>query len=336
MGDDRAIRFGVLGAARIVPRALLQPAREIPGVEVVAIAARDPARARQFAALHRIPRVLPTYLDLVNALGLDAIYIPLPNSMHCEWSIRALHAGKHVLCEKPIACNAVEAEMMARAAVETGLVLSEGFHYQYHPLAGRVRDLIRSGEIGELLRIEAEFSAPIKPPDIRYDARLGGGATMDLGCYPLNMIRYFSGSTPQVRRAAALTGPADIDRAMEAELELPGGARASMKCSMAPKTRVSVFLSAHGSRGELHVTNPVAPQLGSILTLRRGGRETRESVPGTSTFVYQLRAFVAAVRGEAPLLTNPAEAIVNMRLIDEVYLAAGLRPRGSDRPGTAT
>lgn len=284
MGDNRAIRFGVLGAARIVPKALLQPAREIPEAEVVAIAARDPARARQFAALHRIPRVLPTYLDLVNAPELDAIYVPLPNSMHCEWSIRALRAGKHVLCEKPIACNAAEAEMMARTAAETGLVLSEGFHYQYHPLAARVRDLIRSGEIGELLQIEAEFSAPIAPPNIRYDLALGGGATMDLGCYALNMIRYFSGSTPQVRRAAASTRPADIDRAMEAELALPGGASASMKCSMAPEAHSSVFFSARGSRGELHVTNPVAPLLGHVLTLRRGGRETQESIPGRQHF----------------------------------------------------
>ena len=165
MTCHRAVRFGVLGAARIVPKALIQPASEVSDAQVVAIAARDPARARQFATLNGIPRICPTYLDLVNAPEIDAIYIALPNSMHCEWSIRALRSGKHVLCEKPIASNAVEAVMMAQAAHEAGLVLSEGFHYLYHPLAARVRNLIREGEIGDLVRIEAEFSAPIPPPN---------------------------------------------------------------------------------------------------------------------------------------------------------------------------
>jgi predicted dehydrogenase len=241
MVGQGAIRFGVLGAAGIVPKALIQPARHFPDAQVVAIAARDPARAREFMAVHGIPRVFPTYLELVNAPEVDAVYIALPNSMHCEWTIRALRSGKHVLCEKPFSCNAAEAVLMARVAGETGLVLSEGFHYLYHPLASRIRNLIRDGELGELLRVEAEFSAPISPPNIRYDLQLGGGATMDLGCYGLNMIRHFSGSTPEVRRAVAVIGPHQIDRAMSVELNLPVGASALMRCSMAHDARVSIY-----------------------------------------------------------------------------------------------
>lgn len=334
MSGRDALRFGVLGAARIVPKALIQPAHETADAQVVAVAARDPLRARHFAALHGIPRVFATYMELLEAPGIDAVYIPLPNSMHCEWTIRALRSGKHVLCEKPFSCNAAEAVAMAQAARETGLILSEGFHYLYHPLAARIRSLIHDGEIGDLVRIEVEFSAPIPPPNIRYELGLGGGASMDLGCYGLNMIRYFSGASPEVSRASAVIGPREIDVAMKVELELPGGASAQMKCSMAHDAPVSVFFVARGSRGKLRATNPVAPQRGHLLTVRRGGHETRESVAGASTFFYQLRAFADAIHGGRTLATNPEEAVANMRLIDQVYLAAGLKPRGANPPAT--
>ena len=133
------LRFGILGAARIAPMALIQPARRVPEAQVVAIAARDGAKARAFAAKHGIPRVHESYDALLADPELDAIYNPLPNGLHCEWTIRALRAGKHVLCEKPIASNASEAQQMADAARETGRVLVEAFHWRYHPLAKRVR-----------------------------------------------------------------------------------------------------------------------------------------------------------------------------------------------------
>src|ERR1700690_3407252 len=134
MAEQRPFRFGILGAARIAPDALIKAAQNVPAVEVVAIAARDPKRAREFATANGIPRVVATYDDLVNDPGLDVIYNPLPNSLHCEWSIAALRAGKHVLCEKPLASNAAEAERMTKAAAESGKILGEAFHYRYHPL----------------------------------------------------------------------------------------------------------------------------------------------------------------------------------------------------------
>src|SRR5579863_10501361 len=139
MANKRQIRFGILGAARIAPDALVKPAQKSPDAEVVAIAARDLARAREFAGTHHIPRLHKTYEDLIGDPDLDVIYNPLPNSMHCEWTIAALRAGKHVLCEKPIASNAAEAEQMANVAKETGMILGEAFHYRYHPLAERIR-----------------------------------------------------------------------------------------------------------------------------------------------------------------------------------------------------
>ncbi len=301
----------------------------MPDVEVVAIAARDPVRAREFADAHGVPRVQATYVDFVNDPELDVIYNPLPNSLHCQWTIAALRAGKHVLCEKPIAANAAEAERMAKAADESGKVLGEAFHYRYHPLADRVRALMSDGTLGRLVHLEGVFSVPIPETNIRFDWRLAGGATMDLGCYPLHMIRYFSGLTPRVVSAKAETGPKNIDIAMDADLELAGGVTARMSCAMKKDSPLRASFLARGERGELRVTNPIAPHRGHQLTVKSGAGEKTETVSGDTTFTYQLRAFVKAVRGEASFPTDGAQGIINMRVIDDVYRAAGLPPRAT-------
>jgi predicted dehydrogenase len=329
MAAQRPIRFGILGAARIAPDALIKAAHNVPEVEVVAIAARDPKRAREFAAANGIPRVLATYDDLVNDPDLDVIYNPLPNSLHCEWTIAALRAGKHVLCEKPLASNAAEAERMTKAADESGKILGEAFHYRYHPLADRIRALMTDGTLGRLVNVEGHFSVPIPETNIRFDWGLAGGATMDLGCYPLHMIHYFSGMTPRVIRATAETGPKNIDIAMDVALELDGGVTARMVCAMKKDSVINATFSARGDRGELGVINPIAPQRGHQLTVKTAAGEKNETVPGDTTFTHQLRAFVKAVRGEAKFPTDGAEGIVNMRVIDDVYRAAGLPPRAT-------
>ena len=329
MAEKKPIRFGILGAARIAPDALIKAAHDVPEAEVVAVAARDPKRAQEFAATHKIPRVLATYDDLVNDPELDAIYNPLPNSLHCEWTIAALRAGKHVLCEKPIASNAAEAERMSKAAGETGKILGEAFHYRYHPLSDRVRALISDGTLGRLVHVEGQFSVPIPETNIRFDYTLAGGATMDLGCYPLHMIHYFSGLTPRVLSAKAETGPKNIDIAMDVDLELAGGVTARMTCAMKKDSVISATFMARGERGELRVINPIAPHRGHQLAVKTDAGEKSETVPGDSTFTHQLRAFVKAVRGEAEFPTDGAEGIINMRVIDDVYRAAGLPPRAT-------
>jgi len=330
MTTQRPIRFGILGAAKIAPTALVQPAAQMPEVEVVAIAARDSARARKFAKAHRIPRVPASYEDLIADPDIDVIYNPLPNSMHCEWSIRAMRAGKHVLCEKPIASNADEAAQMARVADETGLLLVEAFHYYYHPLAERIRTLIRGGTLGALTHAEGHFSVPIPSNNIRFDWNLAGGATMDLGCYPLHMIRHFSEMTPRVVAARAKVGPPNIDIAIEADLELAPGVTARMTCSMAPDAQIGASFIARGERGELRATNPVGPHRGHQLTLTTRDGTTSETVPGDATFAHQLRAFVAAMRGHRGAFpTDAHDGVISMSTIDAVYRAASLPPRGT-------
>src|SRR5260370_9341059 len=260
MATKRPLRFGIVGAARIAPEALIKPAQKSADAEVVAIATRCSERAREFAETHRIGRVHASYEDLVADPDLDVIYNPLPNSMHCEWTIAALRAGKHVLCEKPLASNAAEAAKMAKVANETGMILGEAFHYRYHPLAERIREIIDSGKLGRLSRGEGNFSVPIRETNIRFDWGLAGGATMDLGCYPLHMIRNFPRLATKVTRASAETGPKNIDVAMDVELELAGGVTGRMTCSMKKGEQLGAAVIAHGERGELRVTNPVGPR----------------------------------------------------------------------------
>ena len=184
------VRFGTLGAARITSQALLRPAARLEEAEVVAVAARDLARARRFAEKRRIPRVVSDYEALINDPDIDAVYNPLPNGLHGRWTIAALEAGKHVLCEKPFTANAAEAEEVAAVATESGKTCAEAFHYRYHPLWARALDLVAQGAVGRIEHVEATMCVPLFPPnDIRWSWPLAGGALMDIGCYAVNMVR---------------------------------------------------------------------------------------------------------------------------------------------------
>jgi predicted dehydrogenase len=324
------LRIGILGAARIAPMALIRPARAVPEAQVVAVAARDPARARAFAAKHGVPRVCESYEALLEDPDLDAVYNPLPNGLHCDWTLRALSAGKHVLCEKPIAANAAEAERMARAAEECGRELVEAFHWRYHPLAERMRAVVRSGALGEVRRVEASMCIPLPlPGDIRYRFDLGGGATMDTGCYAINLVRFLAEAEPSVASAQARRSSPDVDRWMRAELAFEDGRSGRVECSLFSSKLLSVRARVIGSRGELDVLNPVAPHLYHRVRIRSDAGSRSERVAGDATYTHQLRAFVAHVRGGARMSTDARDAVKNMRVIDAVYDRAGMRRRGS-------
>jgi predicted dehydrogenase len=323
------LRIGALGAARITPMALIRPARQVPDAAVTAVAARDPARACAIARRHGNGRVHDSYAALVADPEIDAIYNPLPNSHHAEWTIRALEAGKHVLCEKPLACNADEARRMAAAAERSGRRLVEAFHWRYHPLAARMRAVLDSGALGGLRHVEATMCIPLPlPNDIRYRYELAGGATMDVGCYTISVVRFLAGAEPEVVRAAARLARPDVDRWMTADLAFPGGVSGRITCSLFSATLLKLQAIVRGERGEMRVFNPFAPHFHHRLTVRTAGRTTRERVPGDATYTHQLRAFVAAVRDGVPTPTDPPQAIANMTVIDAVYRKAGLPLRG--------
>ena len=330
MSSPTPLRIGILGAARIAPMALIRPARAVPEVCITAVSARDAARARAFAAKHGVPKVHASYDALIEDPEIDAIYNPLPNALHCDWTLRALRAGKHVLCEKPIASNAGEAQRMASAAEETGRVLVEAFHWRYHPLAARMRELVRSGVLGEVQRVEASMCIPLPlPGDIRYRFELGGGATMDTGCYAINLVRFLAEAEPSVESVEVRRSSPDVDRWMRAELRFEDGRSGRVECSLFSAKLLAVRARVIGSLGTLDVLNPVAPHLLHRLRLRTSGATRSESVPGDSTYTHQLRAFAAHVRGGTKMSTDARDAVLNMRVIDAVYDRAGMKRRGT-------
>ncbi|MGA3146809.1 MAG: Gfo/Idh/MocA family oxidoreductase [Acidimicrobiales bacterium] len=329
-----AVRFGILGAARIAPAALIRPAASNPEVTVEVVAARDRTRADSFAARHRITRVVGSYEAVVNDPDIDAVYIPLPNSLHAPWTLAAVAAGKHVLCEKPFTSNAAEAvtvaEAAAVAAADRGLVVLEAFHYRYHPLAHRMREIVESGELGRLHHVETWLCAPIpNKADIRYQFDLAGGAMMDMGSYVVHMARMLGGEEPSVLSATAKLHGADIDRAMSAELQFPIGHTASVHCSMWSSSLLHLAARVVGDQGELRVFNPIGPQYVSWLTVRSGGTRRIEIPARRPTYAYQLDAFCDAVLRGRPALTTAEDAVANMTVIDAVYRAANMHPRGA-------
>lgn len=323
-----SIRIGILGAARIAPLALVNPAKGNAEVVVAAVAARDVSRAQSFATKHGIGRVHGSYDTLIADPDIDAVYNPLPNGMHGRWTRAALSAGKHVLCEKPFTANAAEARQIAATAAESGKVVMEAFHYRYHPLTLRIEEIIASGELGTLRRVEATMCFPLpKFSDIRYNYSLAGGATMDAGCYAVHMVRTFGRATPEVVSAQAKLRDPQVDRAMAAELRFAEGHTGRVRTSMWSRRLLDMSAKVIGDDGELRVLNPVVPQLFHRLTVKSSSGRRVERLSRRASYAYQLDAFAAAVLRGQPVKTSPEDAVENMTVIDAIYRAAGLPVR---------
>ena len=305
--------------------ALIKPAKENADVVVTAVAARDASRAQTFATTHDIARVHESYEALIADPDLDAVYNPLPNGLHGRWTRAALAAGKHVLCEKPFTANADEAREITELTAQSDRVVMEAFHYRYHPLALRVEEIIASGELGKLERVEMAMCFPLpKFSDIRYNYSLAGGATMDAGCYAVHMARTFGGGTPEVVSAQAKLRDPQVDRAMTAELRFAAGHTGRVRCSMWSSNLLRISAKVVGEHGELRVLNPVLPQMFHRLSVRSTDGKRTERFSRRPTYAYQLDAFAAAVLRGEPVKTTPADAVETMTVIDAIYRAAGL------------
>ena len=332
------LRIGTLGSSRISQPALIEPSASVAEVTVAAVAARDLARAEAFALRHGIPKAYGSYQELLADPDIDAVYNPLPNSLHGPWTLRAIAAGKHVLCEKPFASNADEAAQVARAASASGLVVMEAMHYRYHPLILRLCEVVDG--LGPVRHLQAWTSfAIIDPGDIRYDYGLAGGALMDGGCYAIDCLRLLGASDgqsePSVTGALADpvdlgAGPAVADRSLAARLAFPGGATGWFESTFTRDGEFRADLHVICEDGLVHLDNFIFPHRGRLVATRDGAvvaDEAGESGSGESTYVHQLRAFAGAIASGDAVPTSAEHALVTMRLIDDAYRAAGLAPR---------
>jgi predicted dehydrogenase len=331
------LRIGVLGTARISATALLEPAANVPEVTVAAIAARDIYRAAAYAEQHQIPVAYGGYESLLADPDIDAVYNPLPNSLHGPWTLAAIAAGKHVLCEKPFASNAAEALQVADAAAGSGLVVMEAMHYRYHPLIGRLREL--ADELGPVRYIQCWTSFAIADlGDIRYDYALGGGALMDGGCYALDCLRLLGPGEPVVAAAVAdphdlsggsVAGGAVADRAMAVRLDFPGGATGWFESAFTRDGEFRADVHVSGERGTVWVRDFIRAHWGHLVAADADGSVLAdEHGGGDTTYTGQLRAFAAAVADGGSVPTSAGHAVTTMRLIDDAYRAAALLPRG--------
>ena len=335
---EAPLRIGLLGAARIAPEAIVRPA-QAGGHRIVVVAARDRARAKEFAERHGVERVADSYAEVVADPEVDVVYNPLVNGLHGPWNLAAVAAGKHVLTEKPSAANREEAAEVRAAVAKAGVAFMEGFHYLFHPVNRRLRELVASGELGEVRHLTAAFRVPGPgPDDPRWSLELAGGALMDLGCYCLHALRMLApylGGEPRVvaARVGERAGAPGVDEWLDADLEFPDGATATARCHMAFDGR-DMSITVTGTRGEATLPNfPLAHQDNRIV-IRTPEGEREERHGDRTTYHYQLEAFAARVRHGVPLPIDADDAVTTMALIDDCYRAAGLSPRPR-HPGVA-
>jgi xylose dehydrogenase (NAD/NADP) len=319
MSGAGAVRWGILSTARINDK-LLAGARQAAGVEVVAVGSRDRARGEAFAAEHGIGRVHGSYEELLADSDVEAVYIPLPNSLHVPWSIRALEAGKHVLCEKPLARRVAEVEAAFDAADRAGRILMEAFMWRYHP---QTEALVRlAGEIAPLRVVRAAFGFPMPPEDVsnvRLQGSLEGGALMDVGCYCVSALRLIGGEPERVQ-GEFVPGGDGVDVRFAGVMRFAGDAVGTFDCGFDVPPRSAIEIVGEG--GTLVSSDPwhgASPR----LTLARPG-EAPEEVPVEAANPYRLEVedLSAAIRsGGAPRLGR-ADAVGQARAIEALYAAA--------------
>ncbi|ORV83863.1 oxidoreductase [Mycobacterium interjectum] len=320
------VRIGVLGASRWAPITLLNPARENAEIVVAAVASRDVSRARAFAAKHGIARVHDDYAALIADPELDAVYNLLPTSVHGRWTRATIDAGKHALCQKPFTANAAEAREVAEMAARSDRVVMEALQYRYHPLTARVEQIIASGELGNLERVEVAVCVllPKRSNANAYDYSLAGGALINTGVYLVDMLRTFGGSTPEVVSAkATLDGPR-VDRDMTAEMRFAGGHTGRLRCALWSSSLFRASAKVVGDRGRLRYLSPAAPHLLPRLSIRSADGKRVERFPRRNAYAYQLDAFAGAVLRGEPVKTTAGAAVENMTVVDAIYRAAGL------------
>ncbi|HEX6761690.1 MAG TPA: Gfo/Idh/MocA family oxidoreductase [Gaiellaceae bacterium] len=316
MGEP--VTWGIVSTADI-NRLVIPGAQASPKVELAAVASRDEVRARAYAQEWKIERAYGSYEALLADPEVEAVYISLPNTMHCPWSIRALEAGKHVLCEKPLSRDVAEVEAAFDAAERTGYLLSEAFMYRHNPQMRRLTELIADGAIGELRLVRSVFSYSLyDEQNIRMRPDLDGGALMDVGCYCVSGSRLLAGE-PETAYAQAWFGPTGTDWVLTGSLRFPGDVLAIFDCGTALVDRDE--LEAVGSEGSLFLDDPWHGRK-PVIELRRRGEVERIELEQEDSYRLELENLSDAIRGEAPLLLGRGDAVAQARVLAALHESA--------------
>lgn len=320
---QQMLTWGILSTARI-NRKVIPAIRAAPHATLMGVASRSDERARAYAEEHGIPRLYGSYEEMLADPKLDCIYNPLPNSLHGAWTIRALRAGKHVLCEKPFTKDAREAEEVATAAKETGRLVMEAFMYRFHPQWDRALAMVGNGELGTPRMVRAEFAFSLSDPhNIRLRKDLAGGALMDVGCYCLSACRLITGAEPTWVSATADFGErSGVDETLAAIVRFPGDILCEINCSFATCYRHSVDIVGTGAH--LRITHPwtPGPDLATTIILNRNDAIETIAIPPADQYALEVEHFCRAVSAAAPLRWGVDDAVRQMQAIDALYASA--------------
>ncbi|WP_180960116.1 Gfo/Idh/MocA family protein [Neobacillus cucumis] len=327
----KKIRWGIIGCAGIAKRAVIPGIQQSETGEVAAIASRGLDKARQTAKELNIPTAYGSYEELLADPTIEAVYIPLPNHLHKEWAIRAMEAGKHVLCEKPLAINADEAQEMAEASEKAGVILAEAFMYRYHPRYHTIRDIIQSGEIGELRGIHGTFTFNNAKDrnNIRYKQEWGGGSLYDVGVYPISAARLLLNEEPQAATVHALLSEDhdSVDMMASGILEFNRGVALTFDCGMWAAFRNTLEILGTEGRIEVPSAFVVNQDEGDhfFVYTKDGKREVE--VPHLNQYALQADAIGRSIRKGEPLPFPATDAVLNMKVLDACLTSAKERRR---------
>ena len=326
---DGALRLGVLGAARIATGGIMPAAARTDAVEVVAVASRGGKKAREIRKVAPKAVLFEDYETFLEEAEIEAVYVPLPNSMHVEWTLRALEAGKHVLCEKPFSLDAEGAEKAVEAAKSTGLALMEGFMYRFHPQMVRLAELLGESVVGEVRQAIAEFGHRIDDPeDVRIVGSLGGGSLGDVGCYCVSGLRLVFGSEPRRASAFGRFAEDEADEEFAGILEFDGGTGlVSCGASSARRERLEIV----GTGGRITLDAPFRPdKAGGMMEIRRGDEVTTERFEQSDPYRLELEEFACAIREGRDPAVGPQEIQGNGRAVEALLESArsGGKSRG--------
>jgi predicted dehydrogenase len=312
------VRWGILSTAHI-NRLVIAGARKTPKVDLVGVASREANRAEAYAREWQIPRAYGSYDALLEDPEIEAVYISLPNSMHCEWSVRALDAGKHVLCEKPMSGRPGEVEAAFDAAERAGRLLSEAFMYRHNPQTARLKKLVDDGAIGELRLVRSVFSYSLyDETNIRLRADVQGGALLDIGCYCVSGSRLFAGE-PEHVKGEAWFGPSGTDWVFAATMRFPDDVIALFDCGTAMPERDE--LEAVGSEGSLFLDDPWHCNR-PVIEVRRADGVERIEIEHEDSYRLELENVSAAARGDAELLLGREDAVGQARALEALHASA--------------
>ncbi|MFC7681851.1 Gfo/Idh/MocA family protein [Paenibacillus sp. GCM10028914] len=327
---SRKLKWGILGCASIAKRAVIPGLKQSQLNEVTAIASRDIDKSQATAEELAIPKAYGSYEEILLDPDIDAVYIPLPNHLHKEWTIRAAEAGKHILCEKPLALTEAEAAEMAEAAAKSGVHLSEAFMYRYHPRYDIIKDLLNSGAIGEIRAIHSSFTFNNSgsATNVRFRKDWGGGSIYDIGCYPINAARILLGTEPEAVTVQAFFSPAhdNVDMMASGLIEFGGNVALTFDCGMWAAGRNP--LEIIGTEGIIEVPHAYSiPEGGSSFFLTQNGERKEMPVPAVNAYSEQGDHFANVVLNNSPARYGTDDAIYNMRVIDACLLSAHERIR---------